>query len=211
MWKFYEVELSFTGRLCGSVPLSSELVPTWLKSRMPKNKPENGKSVEEIQKEVEDSIEEAIERTTVGFQSHDGALAVRAGTIKAHLKDCANQIKEAITPQIKLFRSKVANKCYIEPYWVPILDQAGNPVTESDGTYEQPVHVMTPKGPRNALKIIHYLNQPILRFTLRLLKDKEVKINHVKEVFKYGTIHGYGGERGMGEGQYEFKIKEKKD
>ena len=205
MWDEYKVKIRFTGRLCGSVPMSKELVPIWLKSRMPKNAPDDSRPIEEIEKEVLDSIEESEEKTTLGFQKNGDGYFVRGGTIKAHLKDCANQIKDAIKPKIKAFRAKVANKVYVNEYCVYITRDGKN-ITETDGTFEQPVHVMTMQGPRNALKVINYIEKAELVFTIRILNDKEIGIEQIKQIFEYGSIHGYGGERGMGEGRYNFEI-----
>jgi hypothetical protein len=66
---------------------------------------------------------------------------------------------------------------------------------------------MTAMGPRNALKTIRFINNPILMFHLKLLEDKEITPDRISEIFEYGSIHGYGGERGMGEGRYTFSIK----
>ena len=207
MWNKYKVTMRFINRVCGSVPQSKELVPIWLKSRMPKKEPDNSRSMDEIEKEVLDSIEESEEKTTLSFQQNGNGMYVRGGTIKAHLKDCANQIKDAIKPKIKAFRSKVANKVYIDEYVVHLLKD-GKPVKESDGAFEQPVHVMTMQGPRNALKVINFIENVEMTFTLGILHDKEITIDRIREVFEYGSIHGYGGERGMGEGRYGFTIED---
>ncbi len=206
MWQKAEVTINFTGRLCGSVPLKKELVSPWLEARMPKEKPEEGKSMEEIKKEVIEAIEDIEEKVTLGFQKNGRGLFVRGGTVKAHLKDCANQIKDAIKPQIKNFRGKVANKVYIEEYFIYLLKN-DKPTENEDGEFDQPVHVITQQGPRNALKTIRFLNEPSLKFHLMLMEDKEITPEKIEQVFEYGKIHGYGGERGMGEGRYSFEIK----
>lgn len=204
MWKFFEVTMNFEGRLCGSVPLSKELIKPWLESRMPNTKPSGARSVEEMEEEVLASIQETEERTTLGFQQDETGLFVRAGTIKAHLKDCANQIKDVV--KLKALRSKVANKVFIEPDPVYIV-RNGNKVAEIDAEFERAVHVMTAQGPRNALKRIRYVEKPTLCFTVRLLEDKEVTEDVLRTVFEYGGVHGYGGERGMGEGIYSFELR----
>lgn len=206
MWKVAVVTMDFVGRLCGSVPLKKEIVDGWLKARMPKEKPEDGKTMEEIKAEVLDTIEDIQEKVTLGFQGNREGFFIRGGTIKAHLKDCANQIKDIFKPEIRAFRSKVANKVYIDEYFVHLKTTEGIPIKKSDGEFDQPVHVMTAQGPRNALKTIQYLQNPQIKFTLRLLEDKEIKPETVEKIFEYGSIHGYGGERGMGEGRYTFQI-----
>jgi len=207
LWKSYQVEMAFNGRLCGSVPLSKDLVPIWLNSRMPSKKPDDSRPIEDIEAEVKESIQETEERTTLGFQSDDFGLWVRGGTIKAHLKDCANQIKYAVVVGVKNLRAKIANKIYIEEYRV-YLTRDGNYIVKHDDSYEQPVHVWTPQGPRNALKVIQFVEHPILKFHLKFLNEKkgEVTEDILNTIFEYGGIHGYGGERGLGEGRYEFEL-----
>jgi len=205
MWKTAKITISFIGRLCGSVPLKKEIVDAWLTARMPKEKPEEGRSLEEIKNEVLESIQETEEKVTLGFQNNKNGLIVRGGCWKAHLKDCANEIKKSIKPEIKAMRSKVANKIYVDEYFVH-LKRNGKDISQSDGTFDQPVHVMTPLGPRNALKTIQYVEKAIVTFHLKLLEDKEITPEIVQQIFEYGKIHGFGGERGMGEGRYEFEI-----
>jgi hypothetical protein len=205
MWLRAEVTMNFTRRLCGSIPLKKEMVRPWLESRMPNKKPQDSKLVEEIEQEVLETIEDIEERITLGFQRVDGALVIRGGTLKSHLKDCSNQVKDILAPKIKALRSKVANKLFIDDYFVPLLREE-KPIEKEDGEFDQPVHVITAMGPRNALKTIQFINQPVARFRLRLLKDKEITPEVVEQVFEYGSIHGYGGERSMGEGRYSFKI-----
>jgi len=203
MWQTVVVKWNFVDRLCGSMPMSKDLVPIWLKSRMPNQKPDNARPMEEIEHEVLASIEETEERTMLGFQSDDTGYWVRGGNVKAHLKDCANQIKDVVG--IKAFRSKIASKIYLDEYKI-YLNRNGGVIQESDGSFEQPVHVMTMQGPRSALKVINYVRQPQIAFTLKFLKDKEVGLEQIKQLMEYGCVHGFGGERGMGEGRYEFEI-----
>jgi len=203
MWQTIKARMDFTERLCGSVPQSKEIVNVWLDSRKPKVKSPDGKSLKEIEEEVLATIEQDEERTTLGFQSDDQGFFVRGGTVKAHLKDCANQIKDIM--RIKAFRAKIANKLYLREYRVYLLKD-GQPVKESDGSFVQTVHVMTPQGPRTGLKTIHYVERPSLQFVLQLLEDSEVKPETITRIFEYGSVHGYGGERGMGEGRYSYQL-----
>lgn len=204
MWRKFQVTMNFENRLCGSVPQSKKIVKLWLDARKPAKKPDDAIPIEELEKEVNDSIADTEERTMLSFQKDEAGLWLRGGTIKAHLKDCANQIKDFAG--IKVFRSKVANFVYVEEYKVHI-QRNGSIIKETDDSFEQPVHVMTAMGPRNALKIINFVEKPTLIFKLLIMQNKEVDIEAVEKVFKYGAIHGYGGERGMGEGRYSFSIK----
>jgi len=117
MFDLYRVRMEFKGRLCGSVPLSSDLIPKWLKSRAPSDKPEEGKPLEEIEKEVlstvmekevfDGNLPEEEKAVALGFQMDNNEFAVRAGTLKAHIKDCALQLARAKVIKITAFRSKI--------------------------------------------------------------------------------------------------------
>lgn len=205
MWLYFNLTMDFTGKLCGSVPLSKELIRPWLESRMPNTKPGNARPIEEIEEEILATIEETEERTTLGFQKDEGGLFVRAGTVKAHIKDCANQIKDVL--KIKALRSKVANKVFVDPDPVYLLRNM-DAIYEPDGDFERAVHVMTARGPGNALKRICFVEKPVIKLQIRLLKDKEVDEDVLRSIFDYGSVHGYGGERGMGEGRYIFKLEQ---
>jgi len=193
LWEKIDVRWDFNDRLCGSVPMDPELVKPWLESRMAEVDPE-------VEAEVVETIDEAQTKVTLGFQKDESGLFVRGGTVKAHIKDCANQIKESV--KIKNFRSKVANKVYVAEGRI-YLYKDGDIAQKVDGTYDQPIHVITPRGPRNSLKTISYLQEAHINFTIKLLgEDKEVTREHLEAIFEYGSVHGYGGERGMGEGRY---------
>lgn len=221
MYDYFEVTFNFTGRLCGSVPLSKDLVPAWLEARKPKTKPEDARPMDDLVDEVnksieiqqegldEEEIQKIIEKTTLGFQADsEGFLVVRMGTIKAHLKDCANQIKEALG--LTALKAKVANFVYLVDYFNHILKD-GKKIQESDNTYEQPVHAFVrSKGAVekiNALKVIHYVVNPTIKFRLMVMKNDKMSIGILIKILEYGGIHGYGGERSLGEGRYTASIK----
>lgn len=137
---------------------------------------------------------------------------MRGGTIKAHIKDCA-RIISSFNAKMKGERSfavKVLNCLYVGEYWVPIL-KAGNPTKKSDGTFDKAVHVMTPQGQRNALKRIHFINEPTMAFHLSVMQSPKGDVVNRKDIetlLTYGAVHGYAGERGDGEGRYTFKVEE---
>lgn len=231
MWKKYKVTLEFNNRLCGSTPLDPEMMAAWLDARKPAVRPPGSRSQDEILAEAMGSVatqnlaeeNEGIEqRTTLGFQAFKGNLMMRGGTVKAHLKDCS-RIISSFSARIEGERSfavKVINCVYVGEYWIPILKN-GKILTKPDGFFDKSVHMNTPRGPRSAIKRIGYVEGATMDFTLNIMetvkgKDREgkdkggdvVHLKDLKSLLDYGSVHGYAGERGDGEGRYTYKIQE---
>jgi len=224
-WDAYLLRMRFEGRIIGSVPMEEDVVSKWLESRAPEKAPEGARALPDIESEVKGSIywakdAEEIEeetsstredtadmkRVSSGFQmDKQGRLVVRAGTIKAHLKDCARQLYQAKQVKVPVFRSKLANFIYVKPYWVPIIKD-GEPTNRPDGWQERPIHVITPMGPRSALKRSMYIEEAELWSIVGILRNPHVTKEHLDMVLLYGGVHGYGAERSLGEGQYDYEL-----
>lgn len=226
IWRPYKVTLSFVSRLCGSTPANKEMLQGWLDSRKPSVRPPSGKSVAQIVEEVanrlvdQDADNDAQEKkSTVTFQSVDNTLVVPAFTIRAHIKDCCSQVQNQLTGRIKgerNFTTRVKNGLYVKG---DLLDKAGTDVilimrdgipiftSQIDGYQERTVHASTPQGPISAIKKFAYVRNPVLTFIVSLLGES-VKPQDLALILQYGATHGYGGERSMGEGRYQFTIEE---
>ena len=215
IWKYYKLEMTFLERLCASVPASPDLIAAWLEARKPRAIAPGRKTIAEIQEEVFQTITEdqKEEANLLVFQQVDGGLVVRASTIRSHLKECARTISSLYVGKIKgerSFATRFINSVYHDEkaYWIPILKQDGTPFTEPDGKREKPIHVRGPRGePINALKCFECVDEPKIAVTLKVL-GRAVSLNDLETVLSYGGVHGYGGERGDGEGRYVFSIKE---
>lgn len=219
MWTRYPVTWLFTTKLCGSVPADPEIVKAWLDARKPRVRPPGARSIEEIQEEVAGSLArgdefEEAECNILTFQRHQGVCCLRAATIRAHLKDCARVISNQYVGTIKgerSFSTRVINGLYHDPtqYWVPILRPDGTPVVKHDGERDKPVH---PRPGLSALKRFEWIDPARLDFTLLVLHAAGNKPSVAKEdlhkLMRYGAVHGYGGERGDGEGRYTYTIGE---
>lgn len=225
-WDVFLLRMQFEGRIMGAVPMERQIVKGWLETKAPTHAPEGARPLDELAAEVEqstawvDDVEETestredpegMKRVTSVFQKHPekGYLAVRAGTIRAHLKDCARQLFQAKQVNVPVFRSKVANFVYVKPYWVPIVrtdGENGHVLRKPDGWDERPIHVITMQGPRSALKKSMFVEDVELWTVIGLLQNPFVKPEHLELILTYGGIHGYGAERSLGEGQYEHEL-----
>ncbi len=219
IWKHYEISFHFYDKLCASVPANPELIKAWLENQSPRVRPAGGRSLDQIQEEVWATIalaeeEDQEQKSLLIFQRIDGKLVVRAGTTRAHIKECARTISAQHVGKIKgerSFATKVVNGVYHDEkqYWLPILNPAGTEqVTKADGIHEKPVRFRLPDGRQmSALKAFEYVTEPVLRFRLKVLGTNP-GLKDLTTIFEYGGVHGFGGERGDGEGRYHFEIKE---
>lgn len=235
MWTRYQLRLQFTTRLCGSTPADPEIIEAWLKARRPAVRPPGARSIEEIQEEVFNSLaepEEDAPPNILVFQRVDGACVMRAETVRAHIKDCARQLSAQYIGSTKgerTFATRVLNGVYHDPavYWLPILRPDGSPVLKHDGEQDRAIHVRGPRGELlNALKRYEWIQPARIDVQLLVLtargerrqRGADGKMESValptisqpdlEKIFQYGAVHGYGGERGAGEGRYLFTLEQ---
>jgi hypothetical protein len=217
LWTYYRVKLEIITKLCGSVPGDPEMVKGWLAARQPAVKPAGALSIQEINEEVLASIERgegepSESYSMLVFQKHDGQVVMRAATVRAHMKDCARVLSAQFIGRIqgeRAFSTRVINGVYHDEreYWLPVRRPDGTPFAVADGAYDKAIHVRGTRGePLNALKRVEYINPPcLIEFTLKVL-GRSVSETDLHHLFSYGGTHGYGGERGDGEGRYEYTL-----
>jgi hypothetical protein len=213
MWKRYDVELRFTSAFASSTPKNIKDIEAMLTARAPsdselKSRIEAGEEItplDELTKQVAEEVGagEEVERGYATFKRDDHGLYYESRCVKAHIKDCANQLQGLLG--IKALKSKVANRVYVEPERI-YFDKK-----EPDGSEVRIIHAMTMKGPRSSLKTIDYVNKPTLRFKLMVLDDGVVDEKILRTIFEYGGVHGIGQERSQDWGRYELaKLEELK-
>ncbi len=220
MWNEHKLKITFNEWVVGGIPRNDELVGTWLSSRkasearLTKLKEEGPvATLEELEKDVRDKVDMVTETEAVwtGFKKDDNGLYLQPYQIKAHLKDSARVLsakgdKESGKPviQIQAFRSKMADRVYIGP---PIiyLTRDGKYLEKPDGYWEHPVHVVTPRGPRSALKRNDYVEYAEMQLVIKVLGDGMITRSHLDMMLEYGSVHGMMAERGLGHGQYEWE------
>jgi len=215
LWTKFNVRFDFFDRVCGGIPADPDMVEGWLRARAPKVRPPQSKSIDDIAEEVYATLPEQDpedQRTLNCFQRVDGHLVVGNRTIRGHIKDCAAILSTLYVGKIekeKSFSVKVKNAVYYPPelYWLPLIrTETGEKISKPDGTYDKAVHIMTPQGPRSALKTIEYVEEASLIFPLVVLTNTQGKLvvseTDLKTLFMYGGTHGFGPERGDGQGRY---------
>ena len=214
MWKKYEVELQMTGYFAASLPQTREDIEKMLENRMPAKPPEDFIPLNELVDEVAEMVgaageteEEEMKYGWATFPRNDDGLYYEGRCVRGHIKDCANQIKDAIKPEVRALKAKVANKVYVMTDVIPLMVD-GVKVKEIDGTVQRFVQVMTMRGPRSTIKYADYVEKPVLTFHLNVLDDGIVTDDILNAIFEYGSIHGMGQERSQGWGRYTFTVRQ---
>ncbi len=174
---------------------------------MPAKPPEDFIPLDELADAVAEKVgatEEAEEEMKYGwatFPRNEDGLYYEGRCVRGHLKDCANQVKDAIKPEVKALKAKVANKVYVMTDVIPLGAK------EIAGTVQRFVQVMTRQGPRSTIKYVDYLEKPVLTFRLNVLDDSIITYDILNSIFEYGSVHGMGQERSQGFGRYTFTIR----
>ena len=213
MWKKYEVELQMTGYFAASLPRTREEIEKMLVNRMPTKPPEDFIPLDELAVQVvekvgatEEADEEELKYGWATFPRNEDGLYYEGRCVRGHLKDCANQVKDAIKPEVKALKAKVANKVYVMTDVIPLMAY-GMQAKEIAGTVQRFVQVMTRQGPRSTIKYVDYLEKPMLTFHLNVLDDDVITNDILNAIFEYGSVHGMGQERSQGWGRYTFTIR----
>lgn len=214
MFDRFQVTIRFKNRVVGGLPKNADLIAGWLASK--KNLP---KSAEELAAETVAKVagshpDDEAEGMWTTFASDEQGLYLEGRCFKAMLKEAANILRPmlclngptnaAYKDRVKRFtnyRSKLAERLFVEDDRIRV----GVGVTTPDGTEERPIHVMTARGPRTALKRFDYLNAPRdVSFVVRLLQDGGlVDLPVLKILLEYAGQNGFGADRSQGNGTFD--------
>jgi hypothetical protein len=144
--------------------------------------------------------------------------------LKAAFKEQANILKNLLNEEAKaegrgakkkkdgtegadiyntMYRSKVAENLFVEGDGYPIM-RDGKPLEDVDGKTEKAIHVMTPQGPRSALKRYDFIKAGCqLTFNVRTLRGGVVTEHDLLRMLEFGQDNGLGSGRSQGAGQYK--------
>lgn len=198
LWQYYRVKIKVRDRLVGGYPKNPDAEAAMLKARGLEDlippQPDLSTLTEEEQKEIKIN---AVEKSWIGFKTNGNGPYLESRCIKAMFKECANILKGPELLNIKNFKSKIAERVFVEPTEIVMGRQP-------DGTDERVVHVMTAMGPRSSIKFFDYYNQPEIEFRLKVLTDGVVKDSHLKTILEYAQENGLGADRSQGYGQFDL-------
>lgn len=226
MWTNLELTIKFTVPLCGGVPRNDDIVKQWVVLRKATEtahaKMDGPQTLDQVAAERVATtdpidIDDEMSKVWVGFSRNvDGNLFVRGGALRAHLKDAAQVLGRifklgnvAGMGTVKLFAVKLKDALYVKEDQIVLLNGDGNPTTEATGFRDATMSVMTAQGPRTCLKRVDYIAPCSMTATLQLLEGSEIKQRHIEKCLEYGAVHGFGQDRSLQYGRYDWTLEEK--
>lgn len=224
-WQKLDLVLKFEGEfaepLCGGVPRNDEVVKTWIQTRTATDAShrkaleagEKRKTLAEIETERLATVdpldpEDEMSKVWVGFSRDEKGLFIRGANIRAHLKDAATVIGQEIKNELKNFRSKFVDRVYILENRLRI-EKDGVILTAAPEHRDATCQVMTPMGPRTCLKRVDMVPPPcLIRATIQLRPGNNINRDAVVACLEYGKVHGFGQDRSLQFGRYEYTLGE---
>lgn len=228
MWIIYELKLH-VDRLVGGIPKHPTIIKRWQEAHMPPN-PERvaertGQPVPTVEQATEKTMdllgsqmmdpEEVVQGIWTGFVTmpNGTTLALENRNIKAMLKESANIVR--VLPDMPKntkggaipLKNKLAERVFVNPPLIAILDEDGKQVTEPESSPERPIHVMTMQGPRTALKRVDQVRDVTLVCQLKVLDDGVITEDMLRIILDHAKENGLGTDRSTGAGTFEYELK----
>lgn len=198
LWQFYRVRIKLRDRLVGGYPKNPDAEAAMLRARGLEDLIPAQVDPATLNDEERAALKlSAVEKSWTGFKSNGSGPYLESRCIKAMIKECANILKGPQILDVKNFKSKVAERVFVEPHEI-VMGR------EPDGTDKRVVHVMTAMGPRSSIKFFDYYEQPEIEFKLKVLADGVVKPEALKTILEYAQDNGLGADRSQGFGQFDL-------
>jgi hypothetical protein len=208
LYDVYRITLRTIEKLAGGVPKNPDLIRSWVEASTGHK---DTKSEELTEAAKEQMIDEVSEKSWNGFfRDPDKGIYIEARCVKAMFKECASVLR--ITTQ------KIGSKQILQHgFEVKSLDGGARLYLgrdQADGYDESPIHVVTPQGPRTAIKRVDYVENVELTFEVWVLTTHAAEKRHVgeedlKRMLALGQENGLGADRSQGQGKFEVTAFEK--
>ncbi len=223
IYDHYQVEIVFREKLFGGIPKDPSVMINWLVSRAKMTKEEAKEKAAKIAEEVK-SDPDAVEKGVTTFKRDIDGLYIEERQVKAMLREAAQT-----TGLLSKYgmRDLIAHGMFTGPNKTGKIHllRGGNNIAEEDGFEERALHVMTFRGPRDALKRGMYVEKPRVSFVLKVIKPvfkpkpktEEAKdpktVKKSPQSIEEETLHtlfqvaqeiGLGADRSQGEGKFDL-------
>jgi len=193
--------------------MNPNLVESWVNAtNKKKSKEERAALVAADLALLPDMTDEKIEKQGICFPRKDGKLIFEGRKVKAMLKEAANIVKQLLPGGgIANLKSKVGDQVFVDEYFLSLgrsqPDATEVEEGEPDATEQKPIHVQTPQGKRDSIKVYEICRDVELEFTVRRLAQRgamAVPESALLAILTYGQSIGLGADRSQGRGRFEI-------
>jgi hypothetical protein len=203
MYRLYDVEIKIRDRICGGIPKHPEIIRSWVEAKTKFDDEQAKKIIREtsVIMATEEIFEDKTLKAWTGFKKDEKGLFIESRQIKAMVKENANILKGVTGAKpiinIRNLQARLAERVFVKP------DRIYLGVKEPSGFMEIAIHVFTPKGPRDSLKRVDYVEGPTLKFQLEVLDDGLIGKKELELIVEHAQRLGLGANRSQGYGQFE--------
>ena len=190
----YEVTLTLTEEILGTVPKDKEIYAGYVANRA-------ALSDETLAEELE-TVEEIEEKGWTGFHAVDGKPILYDYVIKGFFKDACGMLRRAgdsRSAKLPAYKKVIDGLVFIMPRQIPIV------VNGEMGVNERPLRASTAQGDRVALARSDTCPAgSTITFQVNMLGV--VKEPLLREWFEYGELRGLGAWRNSGYGRFTYEM-----
>ena len=198
----YDVTLTLTEPLLGTVPLDPEIYRRWIIEH-------KGMDPEALADELEsvalasEGVDEETEKGTTGFHRlEDGTPFLYDYVIKGFFKDACGMLrrdKESGSAKVNAYKRVIDGLVFAKPRQIP-LNVAGD-----EEILTRPLRADTAQGPRVALAR-SIMVPPGSSLSFRVLILSQVPQKLLEEWLVYGALRGLGQWRNGGYGSFDYEL-----
>lgn len=207
--KLYNVKLTLTEPILGTVPKNKDIYTDYIASKAEKAvvlTPEQESDTEAVIQEEIGTVPVDENKGWTGFHSDDEGVFLYDYQIKGFIKEAGNVLKEvagADGVKVGALRSKIDSYVFVFPRRIHF---GCNILPEP---LERPLRALTAMGPRVTLvRSDQIAAGTVLSFQLRVLPHKEITEALLRQLFDYGAFQGLGQWRNGSYGRFEFELEE---
>jgi len=203
LYDSYCVSIEVRDRLDGGVPRDPELIQKWVESKTGHADEQTQAQIEDHMPDVDAATEDVASKMWCGFKRDDQGPFIETRQVKAMFRECATVL--GIT-------SKKRGSRQILQHAFEIKGDGGGPkihiTAKDEGTDEGPIHIMTPKGPRSAIKRTDYVGPgSTLFFEIWVLSTAPQEKRHlgesdIRRMLGMAQENGLGANRSQGSGKF---------
>lgn len=215
-WTTYEIGIDFDDRVVGGIPVlpagadRADAYEKWARGQGVEQPDARGLA-ETLAEDLEMptlTAEDEVAGMVTGFRRDDEGIYLEARQVKAMLRESAQRL--GIIKKVRGSRQVLQHDIIVrgaDGSKKLRLVRDGFELTEPDGGDQRPIAVITPQGPRSAIKRFEYVNQASMKFTVRVLAggigDGLIDADKLGEMVEFaGESLGLGADRSQDEGTF---------